>query len=164
MNRTAGYCASRSNPTAMPGSKALRAACGVAACALMLAFTAGVEAGSTMSADPLDALERRVDAADRGALDEALDLSERTPPGASLERLAAMSGRFVRRDAEGFLLAQSTHAATCFGVTFLDGAFVDDARGRRRELRARRAAIAAVDRVDLASVRDRCLAVLDGAR
>lgn len=106
-------------------------------------------------------LADRVLAGDENALQQVLALSADTPPGEQLEELAELSSRFVRISPAGFLRAQAT-SPTCFGVSFLGPAYVDNPSARARERRLRIEALESVNDPELLPVKQRCLNDLNG--
>ena len=129
-----------------------------------LGFVALAGCATARSADYLyfPGLAQGVLAGDAQAFRQVLAQAEITPPGEQLEELAEMSSRFVRLAPAEFLQAQAA-APTCFGVSFMGTAYVDNPEAVARELTLRRKALESVGDPALSSVKQRCLDELAGS-
>lgn len=134
-------------------------------CLVVLSFSAGAlavePAGSAGDFVHFPKLAERVLAGDVAAYRQVIAQAETTPPGEKLEELAEISSRFVRLAPVDFLRAQAG-ASTCFGVSFMGPAYVDDPEAKARERALRWKALESVSEPDLASAKRRCLEQLGG--
>lgn len=133
---------------------------------LSLALASAAASAAELAVDADDfvhfpELAERVLAGDAKAFRQLLAQAEITPPGEGLEELAELSSRFVRLAPADYLRSQA-NAPTCFGVSFMGAAYVDDPLARDRELALRRKALESITDPTLSSAKHRCLEQLGG--
>ena len=128
---------------------------------VLIAFATCATAGSN-DYIYFPSLAQRVLAGDSGAFQQVLAVADTTSPGEQLEELAELSARFVRLRPSEFLRAQAT-TPSCFGVSFLGAAYVDNPDARAKELGLRRMALESVTEPALAVAKQRCLRELAGS-
>jgi hypothetical protein len=108
-------------------------------------------------------LERRVLQDEPGSFRELMEVARRTNPGERLEELADISGRYLSINPNEFLRVQ-IGSKTCFGATFLGGAYVDRPQGAGLELQRRISILAGVNDPDLSATKRHCMKLIEKAR
>lgn len=122
----------------------------------------GVRLGERTTTD-IQMLAVQVYSADREAFRLTLRLIGATAPGADLEYLHEIAGRFLRQNPKAFLedIAAAGHSKRCPGVDFAGIQYVDQEKARAYEISARRKALLSVNTKSLLAVRDACIAQLE---
>ena len=104
----------------------------------------------------------QVYSADREAFRLTLRLIGSTNPGADLEDLYEIAGRFLRQNPTAFLegIATAGYSTHCPGASFVGLQYVDREKAKAYEIKARRKALLSVNSKSLLAVRNSCLAQL----
>jgi hypothetical protein len=122
---------------------------------------AAERSGERITAD-LNVLAIQVFSGDRGAFRLTLRLLRSAKPGANLEHLSEIAGRYVRQDPKAYLeeVASSGMSARCPGIGYVGLEYVDRNAARGYEINARAKALGTVHDENLVGVREACISQL----